>query len=167
MEPKSIVVMVRETQYVFVYAGELAPGVERWEGVVNDYPMIVMYDQPADYGIISYTHGLGITKNTFSVQGYAELHYRVKECIADIVGLSDYEKFRHMLSVTFDVIATDLRVCDAAIWVYVCRDSGEWFYTNYWNTDNTDGTYWESALFPPDVIPSTEHALQQIITGAI
>jgi hypothetical protein len=164
MQYKPLHVTLRNTHYVFVYAGEIQPHAHRFDGGIPQGPsVVVLWNDHTHNAVIR----CGLSRFRFHAFGIAYVIMELRAQLGDIIGLSDYEKHQHEIHVDFDVTATDLRVCDNTIWVYKCQDSGEWFYTNYWNTHNERGEYWESQLFPPDVIPSTEHALQQMITGAI
>jgi hypothetical protein len=164
MEP--IVIMMRNTQYVFVYAGEIAPNVYGWENVINGYEMDVVYDKPSGYATIMYDDDSEKHTRIAEVKGFNSLIWAVKEVMADILSMSDYEKYTYNLPVAINVYDTDLCVCGERIYRFVFKDSNHWIYTNFdYQYDRSD--HWESQLFPPDVIPSTEHALQQVITGAI
>ena len=87
----------------------------------------------------------------------------IQTIMADRAGLTMYERYQKNYPTAKSSTPTKLFVGNATVYVFRYTDNSRWWYEAIQGMgDHAD---WVSKLFKPNIQPSKEHLLKQLITG--
>jgi hypothetical protein len=118
----------------------------KWNRQNDEYT--IMWDDLTHKGSGYFTHTLGQSVQTI---------------MADRAGLSQYERYQKNYPTSKTSTPTMMYVGNAQIYVVRYIDNTRWWYEAI--QDMNDRADWISKLFKPDIQPSKEHLLKQMIKG--
>jgi hypothetical protein len=87
----------------------------------------------------------------------------IQTIMANRAGLSQYERHRKNYATSTTATPTKLHIGNAQIYVTKFSDNSRWWYEA--TSNSKEYSDWSSKLFKPEIEPSKEHLLKQIIKG--